>query len=108
MEEFLISNPGFKSRFNRHIDFPNYSANELFEILVKMININHYEVDDVIVLQDLLIPKFEAILEAKDPSFANARFVRNYFEKVIEKQSLRILSHGFSSINGLLLEDFNC
>lgn len=107
MDNFLTSNPGFKSRFNRHIDFPNYSAKELFQILVKMINVNRYEIEDLEALRDTLLPNFEAILELNDPTFANARYVRNYFERVIEKQSLRVLREGVSFINQLKTEDFS-
>lgn len=108
MQMFLQSNPGLKSRFNRFIEFPNYSADELFQMLMKMVESNCYEIENIDAVKKLLLPHFETVVEEADPSFANARFVRNYFERIIEKQCLRIVNDGSSAINQLTVDDFNC
>ena len=90
MERFINSNPGLKSRFANYIDFPDYSAEELaqiFELLCK--NNDYILTDDAKVSAAKII---EEMVEHKDSSFANARTIRNYFEKVCRKQAVRLSS----------------
>ncbi|MHB8202484.1 MAG: AAA family ATPase [Desulfomonilaceae bacterium] len=44
MAELLESNEGLKSRFSTHINFPDYSPKELFEIFKLFCKYNHYQV----------------------------------------------------------------
>jgi AAA+ superfamily predicted ATPase len=88
MQQFIDSNPGLQSRFNRYIEFPDYSADELYQIFEK--NAREF---DYTISKDAEIP-LKAYLENKvankDKNFGNARFVRNLFEKTIEKQANRL------------------
>lgn len=88
MEEFLDSNPGLRSRFNKFIHFPDYSVQELTDIFAFTAKKNGY------------VPSPEALEWVKDyytvktalnePNFANARDVRNLFEKAVTRQANRL------------------
>lgn len=88
MKDFIDMNPGLKSRFNRYIQFDDYSPTELVSIFKKMCEASDYKLkpDSEI----LLMQEFTAIYEKRDESFGNGRFVRNMFEKTIENLSNRI------------------
>lgn len=88
MNEFIESNPGLRSRFNKFIEFSDYSLSELQEIFMNMCKKYDYVLTEgaSIIMQERL----SAMLENKGKHFANARDVRNYFEKVITKQAARV------------------
>lgn len=90
MEEFLASNPGLKSRFNKFIDFPDYSAKELMEIFEGMAGKSGYRLDKAAREKGSEI--FEKMYAARDENFANGRAVRNFFEKVMTAQANRLAS----------------
>lgn len=89
MNEFLESNPGLRSRFNKFVEFEDYTADELYQILKSMCE-----------KQDYMLSKdgaeeakrfFKERVEHKTEAFANARDVRNYLEKAISNQATRIV-----------------
>ena len=97
MQRFLDSNPGLRSRFTTTIDFASYTATDLIKIADSMaassgdrLTRNAYGV-----LENVL-----AVLDAqgrlKDPSFGNARFVRNLIESASRHRDLRL----FADIDG--------
>lgn len=88
MKQFIDSNPGLQSRFNRYIEFPDYSAEELYCIFEKTAKDFDYELSKSAVqpLKDYL----SKAVTNKDKNFGNARFIRNLFEKTIERQSNRL------------------
>ena len=90
MKEFIDSNPGLQSRFNRYIHFSDYTANELKQIFLLKAKKNQYTLDEeaLTVLDDVL----DEAIEHKDKNFGNARFVRNLFEKSIQNQAMRLSS----------------
>lgn len=88
MNDFLESNPGLSSRFNRFIDFEDYSQEDLINIFQKFVQTNQYELTES--AKKTLEILFKKATENKDENFGNGRFVRNTFEKTIEKQSNRI------------------
>lgn len=92
MENFLGSNPGLASRFTRHIKFPNYSGEELLEILNRQCQASQYEID--LDTRSYLLQVFDVEIAKLGEKFGNARFVRNLFERAIEIQASRLLSSG--------------
>ncbi|MDN5304395.1 MAG: stage sporulation protein [Fusobacteriaceae bacterium] len=89
MKKFIKSNPGLESRFNKFIHFHNYSSKDLCKILTYFCNKNYYTLDES--TYDYLIKQFKHFKE-NDKNFANARFVRNLFEKMIITHSSRIIN----------------
>jgi len=87
MEYFIKSNPGLESRFNRTIEFDDYSPEEMLEIFKANASSNEYNVTPKAL--KLLLSYFNQIYAARDSSFANARTVRNIFEGCIKFQARR-------------------
>lgn len=92
MKQFIDSNPGLQSRFNRYINFVDYEADDLQQIFMLNINKNEYKLSAE-AEQKLKIVLAKAVKE-KDKNFGNGRFVRNLFEKTIENQATRLASVG--------------
>lgn len=88
MKRFIDSNPGLQSRFNRYIDFPDYSASELADIFMMYLRKNQYNITPA--AEELLKEKLDYAVEHKDRNFGNARYVRNMFEKSIQEQANRL------------------
>ena len=88
MEKFISSNPGLKSRFNKYINFPDYSVEELGKIFDMNCNKYGYVLSDE---ARAYIDKLIAYkTEHKDENFANAREIRNLFEGIITNQATRV------------------
>lgn len=90
MDSFIESNPGLASRFNKRIDFLNYSVDELWQILEMFANENNYEINSGV--KEFLVPYFTKDIESFGESFGNARYIRNLFEKVLQIQATRLMS----------------
>ena len=88
MLQMLSTNPGFKSRIQFMLDFPNYSRNELRSIIELMLTKRHYTIGDSAMDKILDITD----VKRKEPNFANAREVRNILDQVIMCQNLRRVS----------------
>ena len=88
MQDFINTNPGLQSRFNRYIEFPDYSAEELLQIFEKNIAKFDYKLEKE--ARVAMAEYFQNAVENKDANFGNARFVRNIFEKTLEKQANRL------------------
>ena len=88
MQRFIDSNPGLQSRFNRYIDFPDYTGQELTDIFKMYMKKNQYTLNDS--TEAYLRTRFEIAVEKKDRNFGNARFARNVFEKSIQAQANRL------------------
>ena len=88
MKRFIDANPGLQSRFNRYINFPDYSAAELAEIFKMYMKKNQYTLapDAEAFLQE----RFEYAVAHKTRNFGNARYARNVFEKSIQQQANRL------------------
>lgn len=88
MKGFIDTNPGLQSRFNRYINFPDYTAEDLYNIFLLSVKKNDYT------LSDEASTKLKSVLNDavahKDVNFGNGRFVRNLFEKTIQRQANRI------------------
>ena len=88
MAEFINANSGLQSRFNRYIEFPDYSGEELLQIFLSILRSN-----DCVATEEALALTREYIrynVEHKDQNFGNARFVRNLFERVLTQQANRL------------------
>ncbi len=90
MDTFFSSNPGLGSRVTHHIDFPDYSAEELIQIAHMMLERLNYE----------LTPAAEGAfreylaLRLNQPHFANARSVRNAIDRARLRQATRLFEKG--------------
>lgn len=89
MEEFVNSNPGLRSRFNKYIFFEDYTGEELYDIFMSMCKKQDY------IPNDSGCKYAKEYLEDRannhDENFANAREVRNYLERSIARQASRIV-----------------
>ena len=88
MKTFINSNPGLQSRFNKYIEFPDYSADEMMQIFDKICNQYDYIAGDEV--KDKMNSIIDEIVAHKYETFANARTVRNLFEKIIVNQANRL------------------
>ncbi len=88
MEDFINSNPGLKSRFNKYIEFSDYSIDELEEIFYMNCKKYDYKVPEDVrhQIRALIVARKMKTLE----NFANAREVRNLFEEIITNQARRV------------------
>ncbi|MCQ2075481.1 MAG: AAA family ATPase [Bacteroidaceae bacterium] len=88
IKEFIDSNPGLQSRFNRYIKFEDYTAEELVEIFRSNLKKSKYRIkrDAFEWMQQYIKRK----VVTKDENFGNARFIRNTFEKVVQNQADRL------------------
>ena len=88
METFINSNPGLKSRFNKFIEFPDYTEEELYEIFMLRCRKYSYTLTEE---ADALLKKImHDKVSHKGPNFANAREARNLFEAAVTNQATRI------------------
>ena len=88
METFIQSNPGLKSRFNKFIEFPDYTVDELLQIFD--LNCRKYEYTPDPEARDQ-VKTLLMLKKAQTPeNYANAREVRNLFETIITNQARRI------------------
>ncbi len=88
MKKFMAINSGLESRFNRTIEFPDYSAKELAEIYRSMAKKAKYTLSAD--TDHWLEPYISMLTKERGKSFGNARWARNLFEKSIERQALRV------------------
>ena len=88
MQRFIDSNPGLQSRFNRYIDFPDYTGGELSQIFKMYMKKNQYTLSAD--AEKYLKERFDYAVAHKDRNFGNARYARNVFEKSIQAQANRL------------------
>jgi probable Rubsico expression protein CbbX len=86
MDTFFASNPGFKSRIAHHVDFPDYTDDELLEIAQKMVAEMNYQFEPAALtaLRDYIA------LRIRQPHFANARSIRNALDRARMRQANRL------------------
>ena len=105
---FIKSNPGLQSRFNRYIQFDDYSTEELLKIFKFNLRKSHYKIKRD-ALDELQI-RIEQAVRHKDRHFGNARYCRNIFEKIIQNQANRLAKMEYINNDQLVLitkEDIN-
>lgn len=101
MKDFINTNPGLQSRFNRYINFPDYSAAELYDIFLMYLRKNQYNISSEGAAY--LKQKLNDVVEHKDRNFGNARYVRNVFEKAIQCQANRLSKEKNNTADDLTL-----
>lgn len=94
MEEFFDVNIGLRSRFPLWTNFADYNPNELFEMAVKLIEAKGFKLskNGYVALKK----SFVDIYNNSDAQSGNGRMVRNYVEKLIRNQSIRIVEEDIS------------
>lgn len=90
MERFFQSNPGFRSRIGHHLEFPDYTLEELMAIAELMLASQNYLFDEE------ARAAFREYLEhrMRQPQFANARSVRNALDRARLRQAVRLVDSG--------------
>lgn len=88
MEQFLESNPGLKSRFNKNIMFEDYSKDELLSIF--HVFCQPYQMKLSEDAEYNLKAYLEWLVRNKDANFANGREMRNLFEAALSNQANRL------------------
>jgi len=87
MDEFIHSNPGLESRFNRFMHFDDYTVEEMLGILNLQLKKGQYT------LTDGAKEAVKGYIEAANTnsiSFGNARGIRNIFERLMVSQANRL------------------
>ena len=100
MHKFIDSNPGLQSRFNRYVEFENYSENELVLIFENLANKNEYKL--VNEAKPILNEHFKKAKIENPKDFGNGRYVRNLFEKTIQEHANKISKLSNPSENDLV------
>ena len=86
MDKFYESNPGLSSRIANHIDFPDYSTEELLKIAKLMLEDQQYQLTTN--AESALVQYIQKRKEK--PLFANARSVKNALDRARMRQANRI------------------
>jgi hypothetical protein len=87
MDRFFQSNPGMSSRIAHHVDFPDYTADELLSIAQLMLDQMQYRLSDG--ARQALV---EYIAHRREqPNFANARSMRNGLDRARLRQANRLV-----------------
>jgi stage V sporulation protein K len=89
MHAFLSSNPGLRSRFNKYLNFEDYSPQQLVEIFDLFCVRAGYQLSQP--TRNDLIKLFSVLFETRDETFGNGRLARNLFELTISNQANRIV-----------------
>jgi probable Rubsico expression protein CbbX len=99
MDKFFESNPGFRSRIAHHIEFPDYSNNELLEIAEVMVASMNYKFNEE---SKRAMAEYIKIRK-KQPHFANARSIRNAIDRARLRQANRVFNNSEGPIGASFL-----
>lgn len=95
MEELIKRNPGFESRIQFYLNFPDYNEDELYNIFKKLAKNEEYKISSNI--KDVLINDFK--MKKTNDNFSNGRYVRNVYEKIKIEQANRVSSSDAEDMN---------
>ncbi len=101
MNEFLKANSGLESRFPLKIDFPDYSAAEMFEIGKQMIATRGFVLETS--AEEVFEEEIVRLKRYATASSGNGRMVRNFIEDIIRRQSARIAAEDVSNEDLILI-----
>ena len=100
MDKFVKSNPGLKSRFQKTIHFPDYTATDLYSIFLRFCKTNDYVLSNEGSVY--LMEQLEQYVANADKYFGNARDVRNFLDIAISSQANRLLEENNTDPNALM------
>jgi SpoVK/Ycf46/Vps4 family AAA+-type ATPase len=107
MEGFLEANPGLGSRFDRRVNFPHYSADDLVEIVDRMATGLDYRLEDQ--AREALLVRLHQLVASPPRHWANARSVRQLLDDAISDQSDRLaaddLQHDRAALQTITADD---
>jgi len=88
MHEFIESNPGFKSRFDKNFLFEDYNPEQLITIALNLLQKEGLKPEPpaLVNIQNYL----QTLYQNRDKHFGNARSVRQMVSDVVKKQNLRL------------------
>jgi hypothetical protein len=89
MSKFLASNPGLKSRFNKYLNFEDYTPEQLQAIFEKFCLNGGFVLTEAAMVKVLEI--FKVLCVTKDETFGNGRLARNIFENAVSNHANRII-----------------
>ncbi|MEW6624720.1 MAG: AAA family ATPase [Bacillota bacterium] len=108
MQKLIRTNPGLRSRFPIHIDFPDYSLDELMDIAKLMLSQREYylSLEAELKMQNII----KTYVLSGQIQLGNARIIRNLIEKSIRQQALRLVTNNKLTREDLLMikEDDIC
>jgi hypothetical protein len=90
MQDFLDSNPGLRSRFNKHIRFDDYGVEQLARIFQTFCHKADFRVTAD--AERELASVFGVLTASRNETFGNARTARNLFEATVSKQANRLVA----------------
>ncbi len=97
MKRFIDANPGLKSRFNKYLDFEDYTPAELVDIFQHFCGQSRYALTRS--AETKVGRLFDYAYAARDRSFGNARFARNIFETTVQNSASRIVRTRTTDLN---------
>ena len=89
MSAFLQTNPGLRSRFNKYLEFEDYTPEQLVEIFGLFCNESNYKLNSS--SNNYLTRVFCNLYEGRNETFGNGRLARNLYEMTINNQANRIV-----------------
>lgn len=107
MNEFLQRNPGLRSRVAIYLDFPDYNAEELYDITAITAEAQGFSLSENV--KEKLLPIYDKAYLIEN--FGNGRYARNLFEKAKMKQASRIITQNIDYVTAkelttLIADDF--
>ena len=90
MKQFIESNPGLRSRFNRYFKFDHFLPTQLMAIMESFCKKSDFQLTDDAKFK--LLDTCEMLYEKRDEGFGNARVMRNLFEHIVQAQANRIVT----------------
>ena len=88
MDNLFRINPGIKSRFNHFLNLPNYSSDELLQILERFVANCKFKMSPE--CKEKAAQVIDVMVETSDKTFANGRAIRSLFEQMCRKQAERV------------------
>lgn len=102
MEQFLETNPGLKSRVSNRFNFEDYTSDEIVEIGQSILANKEYTLEDVDYYKKNVAYAYESTLDK-----SNARWIRNFNEKLLKAFADRVIETGSDDFTTIKNEDID-